>query len=136
METKIMEQIYQQIADTLVNTIPEEWNKIHLYAEVRKGYRKVFFYYFPEAGGEPVYSLDIPDLFNVDEDEFEDLEDNLYNCFSSLRKEFKEQEQEEWTNLTFTLDNTGKMNIDYSYDDVSQMDPIEKQEKWEAEYLK
>lgn len=131
-----MEQIYQQIANTLVNIIPEEWKKIFLYAEFREGYKKVFFYYYPETEGEPVYSLDITDLFNVDEDEFDVLENELYNCFSRLREEFKEQEQEQWTNLTFMLDNTGKMNINYGYEDISERSPVEKQDKWEAEYLK
>lgn len=41
MEAK-MEQIYQQIADTLVNVVPEEWKQILLYAEYREGYKKFF----------------------------------------------------------------------------------------------
>ncbi|MFJ5769804.1 immunity protein YezG family protein [Psychrobacillus sp. NPDC093180] len=136
METKIMEKTYQQIANKLVNIIQEDWNQIYLYAEFREGYKKVFFYYYPENGGEPVYSLNIPDLFNVDEDEFDELENELYNCFSGLREEFKQQEQEQWTNLTFILENTGKMKINYGYEDISEISPVEKQDKWEAEYLK
>jgi uncharacterized protein (TIGR01741 family) len=135
METYKMEYIYQQIANTLVNMIPEAWEKILLYAEFREGYKKIFFYYYPETGGEPVYSLDITDLFNVDENEFDQLENELYNCFFRLREEFKEQEQEQWTSLTYILDHTGRMKINYGYDDLSEMSPVEKQEKWENEYL-
>lgn len=134
LETKKMEQIYQQVANTLVNIIPEEWNKIYLYAEFREGYKKVFFYYYPENGGGVVYSLDIIDSFNINEDEFDELENELYSSFSRLWEQFKEQEQ--WTSLTFILDNTGKMKINYGYEDISQLSPVEKQEKWEAEYLK
>ncbi|WP_031408841.1 immunity protein YezG family protein [Geobacillus vulcani] len=133
METYKMEYIYQQIADILVNMIPEAWRKILLYAEFREGYKKIFFYYYPEKEGEPVYSLDITDLFDVDENEFDRLENELYSCFSRLREEFKEQEP--WTNLTYILDNTGRMKIHYGYDDLSEMSPVEKQEKWENEYL-
>ncbi|WP_010531720.1 immunity protein YezG family protein [Lentibacillus jeotgali] len=136
METKKMEQIYQQVANTLVNIIPEQWKKLYLYAEIREGYKKVYFYYYPENGNNPVYSLDIIDLFNMDEDMFDELENELYSCFSNLREEFKTQEQEPWTYLTFILENSGQMKINYSYEDVSQLDPVEKQEKWEAEYLK
>ncbi|MGZ0086032.1 immunity protein YezG family protein [Caldibacillus thermoamylovorans] len=82
METYKMEYIYQQIADILVNMIPEAWRKILLYAEFREGYKKIFFYYYPEKEGEPVYSLDITDLFDVDENEFDRLENELYSCFS------------------------------------------------------
>ncbi|PKC50512.1 hypothetical protein RhiirA1_486147, partial [Rhizophagus irregularis] len=118
-----MEQTYQQIANTLVNIVPEAWNKIFLYAEYRDGYKKVFFYYYPESGVKPVYSLDITDLFSINEDEFDELENKLYQCFSELWEEFKEQEQELWTNLTFILDNTGKMKINYGYEDISQLSP-------------
>ncbi|PLR78370.1 cytoplasmic protein [Bacillus sp. V3-13] len=136
METKKMEQLYQQIANTLVNMIPEEWNKIYLYAELREGYKKVFFYYYPESGVEPVYSLDITEKFVVNENEFDELENDLYGFFSELQEEFKIQEQEQWTNLTFILDNTGQMKINYGYEDLSQISPVEKQERWEAEYIK
>ncbi|MDR9798430.1 DUF600 family protein [Aeribacillus pallidus] len=136
METKKMEQIYQKIANTLVKMIPEDWSKVYLYAELREGYKKVFFYYYPENGVKPVYSLDINDLFYVNEEEYDGLENDLYNCFSKLREEFIEQDQEPWTNLTFILDNTGKMKINYGYEDISHLSPVEKQEKWEAEYLK
>jgi uncharacterized protein (TIGR01741 family) len=135
METKMMEQIYQQIATTLVNIVPEEWEKIFLYAEFREGYRKMFFYYYPQSRKKPVYSLDIPEIFNISEDDFDDLENELYNSFARLWEEFREQEQEQWTNLTFMLDSTGKMKINYDYEDISELSPVEKQDKWEAEYL-
>nr|WP_240456729.1 immunity protein YezG family protein [Virgibacillus halodenitrificans] len=135
METKIMEHIYQEIANTLVNIVPEEWEKIILYAEYREGYKKMFFYYFTQSTKKPVYSLDITDLFNISEDDYDELENQLYNCFTKLWEEFKIQEQEQWTNLTFILYSSGKMKIDYSYEDVSELSPIEKQEKWEADHL-
>lgn len=100
-----MEQLYQNIANTLVGMIPEGWSKIYLYAELREGYKKVFFYYYPINGVKPVYSLDINDLFHINEEEYDGLENDLYNCFSKLREEFTEQDQEPWTNLTFILDN-------------------------------
>ncbi|MFC0186700.1 immunity protein YezG family protein [Fictibacillus aquaticus] len=131
-----MEQSYQQIANTLVDTIPEDWQKILLYAEYREGYKKIFFYYYPKNGTKPVYSLDIPDLFNVNENMYEEFEDELYQCFTRLWAEFKEQDQEQWTHLTFILNNTGKMKIDYGYDNIAEISPVEKQEKWEAKYLK
>ncbi|WP_208590071.1 immunity protein YezG family protein [Gracilibacillus suaedae] len=136
METKKMEQTYQQIANTLVNIVPEEWERILLYAEYREGYRKIFFYYYPQTGIKPVYSLDIIDFFNIEEEEYDQLEDELYECFTMLWEEFKEQGQEQWTNLTFILDNTGKMKIDYGYEDISEISPVEKQDRWEAKYLK
>ncbi|MBH0156672.1 DUF600 family protein [Fictibacillus sp. 5RED26] len=135
MESKIMEQTYQQIANTLLNIIQEDWKQVLLYAEIREGYKKVYFYYYPEYGGSPIYSLDIVEIYNMVESEYDRLENELYQNISRLHEEFLEQGQEKWTNLTYILENTGKMNINYGYDDLSQLSPVEKQEKWESEYL-
>ncbi|WKB36503.1 DUF600 family protein [Terrilactibacillus sp. S3-3] len=136
METKQMEVIYQKVANVLIDIIPEDWKKILLYAEVRKGFSQVYYYYYSIKNDKPIYSLDITELFSVNENEFDELETELYDCFKKLWNEFKVQEQEQWTYLTFILNNTGQMmKINYGYEDVSQLGPVEKQEKWEAKYL-
>lgn len=131
-----METLYQKVANILVNIIPEKWVKIYLYAEFRDGYEKVFFYYYPENRLLPIYSLDITDLFNVDDVEFDKLENELYASFSELLEEFKIYEQEQWTYLTYILDNTGEMKINYGYENVSQICSVQKQDEWEDKYLK
>lgn len=130
-----METIYQKIANTLTTIIPEEWEKVYVYAEMREGYKRVFFYYFPKGRKEPIYSLDISDRFLLDEDEYESNEYELYKMFSELRKEFQDQGQEPWNALTFILDDTGKMKIDLVYEDVSQTSPVDKRSFWESKYL-
>ncbi len=95
----------------------------------------MYFYYYPESGGSPIYSLDIVEIYNMVESEYDRLENELYQNISRLHEEFLEQGQEKWTNLTYILENTGKLKINYGYDDLSQLSPVEKQEKWEAEYL-
>lgn len=116
--------------------IPEKWKKILLYAEVRDSYRKVYFYYYSFTNKEPVYSLEIPVKFNLKEEQFEKLENELYDLFLELQSEFVRQQQDKWTNLTYILEHTGKMKIKLGYEDLSQLDPVEKQETWEATYLK
>ena len=54
----------------------------------------------------------------------------LYKYFRELWNEFKNQEQEQWTYLTFILNSKGKMNIDYNYDNVSEISQVDKQNKW------
>lgn len=131
-----MEFLYQKVANILVDMIPEDWKKIFLYAEVREGFSQVYFYYYPANQEKPVYSLDIPDFFNVDKRQHKEWKQELYKYCEELWNEFKVQEQDQWTNLTYILDNTGQMKLNYGYDDISQISPDEKQEQWEAEYLK
>ncbi|WP_196591662.1 immunity protein YezG family protein [Pectinatus frisingensis] len=135
METKKMEELYGQIADLLNQMIPEEWSRILLYSEVREGMSQVYFYYYRTSQDKPIYSLDIVDIYNIDKQNFKNFDHKLYDCFERLWEEFKIQGQEPWTHLTFFLDSTGKMKIDYSYEDVSEISPVEQQEKWEAKYL-
>lgn len=131
-----METIYQKVANILVEMIPEEWEKILLYAEVREGFSQVFYYYYPVNQEQPVYSLDIVDMFNIDKPLHRKLKQELYDCFEELWNEFRIQDQEQWTSLTYILDNMGRMKLNYGYDDISEISPDEKQDKWEAEYLK
>ena len=130
-----MEEIYQEVANGLVDFIPEEWEKIYVYAEIREAYESMFFYYYPSKGGNPIYSLDIPELFEINDSEFIEREEKLYGYFSDLLEEFKKQGQDHWSYLTFILDNSGKMKIDYEYEDVSQKSPVDKRAEWEAKYL-
>ena len=124
-----------KIADTLLNIIPEEWDKVLVYSEVREEYERMYFYYYPKDELKPIYSLDIVDYFNVNEELLEEKEMKLYKYFRELWNEFKNQEQEQWTYLTFILNSKGKMNIDYNYDNVSEISPVDKQNKWMKKYL-
>ena len=135
METKKIEAIYQKVANILVEMVPEEWEKILLYAEVREGFSQVYFYYYPVNQEQPVYSLDIIDVFDVDQSLHRKLKRELSVYFKELWYEFKIQDQEQWTSLTYILDKTGRMKLNYGYDDISEISPDEKQDKWEAEYL-
>ncbi|MCW1928111.1 immunity protein YezG family protein [Bhargavaea beijingensis] len=133
MNTSKMEELYQQIADTIIGMIPEEWNWVKLYTEYWDGYYASFFFYAPSHGGESVYSLDIPDRFEVDEELFNQLKESLYNHQKSLWMQFAGQEP--WTNLTFSLTSGGDMMIEHGYEDLSDLDPIGKQDRWEAKHV-
>lgn len=131
-----MEAVYQEVANILVEMIPEEWEKILLYAEVREGFSQVFFYYYPVNQEQPVYSLDIVDMFNIDKPLHRKLKQELYDCFEELWNVFMVQDQQLWTSLTYILDKMGRMKLNYGYDDISEISPDETQDKWEDEYLK
>lgn len=135
METQRMEQLYQEGATLVNQMIPEAWDRFYLYAEVSKESRKVFFYYYPEGDNTPVYSLDIEDKFEIDEDRFNDLDDALYDCFTELWHEFIRNNQEPWKNLTFFLDRTGKFKIDFKYEFLSEDNDYENLVLWTYQTL-
>lgn len=131
-----MEILYQQIGETVNDMIPEDWKKVYIYAEVSEFDETVYFYYYPEEGEEPIYSLDIEDIFDIDEEELSDNEDHLDQLFDDLWNEFKNQHQKQWTSLTFVLESSGEMKIDYNYENLENADPVELKDKWMKKYLK
>ncbi len=134
MEEKL-NQIYIKIAKSLNEAIPEEWDKVYMYGEISEDAQKTFFNYYPAGSNESVYSLDIPDLFDISEDENDDLRYQLLNILEELWQEFKNNGQEVWTNLTFILESTGKFKIDYDYTDLSEASPSENHLIWDYKYL-
>ncbi|EZP77238.1 hypothetical protein H839_06334 [Parageobacillus genomosp. 1] len=133
-ETKL-DSIYQAIAQNIIETIPEDWTKVYLYAEITEGVRKSYFFYYPVGSDEPVYSHDIPELFDIDENEYDQLWYQLLDLLQELWNEFKINSNQPWSNLTLILDNEGNFKIDYSYNDLSKVDPHEQQIIWEYKYL-
>ena len=135
MNTERMEELYQSIGQQLNTIIPEDWDKVLLYSEVTEWSNRTYFYYYALNKNNPVYSLDIEHIYNVDEDEDDEQLQQLYHYFRELWSEFKSQNQEPWTNLTLELSSNGKLNIDYSYNSLQNVDNYEQQVFWEYEKL-
>ncbi len=135
MNTTEIEKIYQKLANTLNETIPEEWDKVYLYGEVNDDMQTAYFNYFIKDSNESVYSHDIPELFEISEEEYHCLLDNLTEELYRLWQEFRKSGQEVWTSLTFILESTGKFKIDYDYTDLSEASPRKQHIIWDYKYL-
>ncbi|MGV2804247.1 DUF600 family protein [Clostridium perfringens] len=137
METKKMGEIYGVIANKLNDMIPDKWEKIYLYAEVLDDSREVYFYFKSLTNKELVYGHDIPKIYNVDKSIYRQLLRELVSSIVELYNEYKENNEDVWTNLTFFLENTGRFNIKYNYDDIlnSEFTAGERQIIWEYEVL-
>ncbi|KUP43632.1 antitoxin YezG family protein [Bacillus velezensis] len=120
METEKMGELYQQIAEGINEIIPSEWEKVILYAEILDDSSEVFFYFNPPQSEDFIYSHNIPEHFHVSEEIYEELLFDLHDLFEELRDEFKENNQDIWTNLTLNLGISGEFSIDYNYEDVIQ----------------
>jgi len=126
---------YQQITDTVIEMIPVKWTLVKLYAVMWDDFSTIYFYCFPDNGAEPVLSLSISRLFEVDRDEYTRLKRRLRKQIEQLQDVFMANGQELWTNFTFILHSDGEFTIDYSYEDLSDLDPVEKRERWEARHI-
>ncbi|TYQ14650.1 UNVERIFIED_CONTAM: uncharacterized protein (TIGR01741 family) [Acetivibrio alkalicellulosi] len=134
MEEKLNEK-YGEIAKTLNETIPEEWDRVLLYGEINEDIRTAFFNYYPVGGNESVYSHDIPNLFNISRSQYKESLRQILDILEEIWREFKINEEEVWTNITFILESTGKFKIDYDYTDLSDASPRKQHIIWDYKYL-
>lgn len=79
----------------------------------------------------PIYSHDIPEKYSLNEEEYDKLWYQLLDELKVLSDEFKDNNQEQWTNLIFTLESTGEFKVDYDYEDLSDADDHERRVIWE-----
>lgn len=122
----IIQEHYDTILKQLFYMIPEKWDRVYLYASVVDHFKEVqtgemFFYYFPKSimRKNPINVYEIPAKFNIDEQGYLKLAENLYNEIKLLRKAMIAIGEEEWSNVTIWVKDF-KFNAEYSYENLQQ----------------
>lgn len=142
--TKKIKQIYEVIQKMIFYMIPEKWDKLYLYSSVidmpeGKVTGELYFYYIPKGilKKKPVNVYEIPNKFNIDENEYLKLVKVLYDKIKQLREEFRKSESGTiWSNITITIQNL-KFKVEYNYEDLinSCFDSYERHIIWRYKYL-
>ncbi|MBD8035070.1 DUF600 family protein [Solibacillus sp. Sa1YVA6] len=135
MDENKLNSIYQNIAQIVVETIPEEWSKVLIYGEITEDTGNTFFFYYPINNNSPIHSHNIPNMFGIEKEEYKERWRILLNSLEELWYEFKNNNQEPWTNLTFIFNSEGELKIDYDYEDLSEANDYERRIIWKYEYL-
>ncbi|WP_424237439.1 immunity protein YezG family protein [Bhargavaea ginsengi] len=129
-----METIYQEIANQIKRMIPEKWSSVYLYAEKWADYDTFYFYYYPKDDRKARLHYEITEQFQVNSTEFDQLEDDLRDTVLQLYEKQISQEEEPWTSMTFILKSTGEFRIEYGYQDLSLLGPVEKRRLWKEKH--
>ena len=142
--TKKIKQIYEVIQKMIFYMIPEKWDKLYLYSSVidmpeGKSTGELYFYYIPKGilRKKPVNVYEIPNKFNIDENEYLKLVKALYDKIKQLREEFRKSETGSiWSNITIAIENL-KFKVDYNYEDLKNhhFDSYERHIIWRYKYL-
>lgn len=142
--TKKIRKIYEDIQTKLYYMIPEKWEKLYLYSSVidkKNGDKtgELYFYYIPRGilKKKPVNVYEIPNKFNIDENEYVELVKILYERIKELREAFKETGLDPlWTNLTMSIEELN-FKVEYFYSDLSlsTFDSYERHIIWRYKYL-
>jgi len=124
--TQKIKEKYEEIQRKIFYMIPEKWEELYLYASIvdRLGNMQtgeMFFYYIPKGliKRKPVNVYEIPSRFNIDENDYQELVNILYEALKDLRELFRDTNQKVWSNLTISI-KSFKFKIIYNYDDLSK----------------
>ncbi len=142
--TKQIKEMYEEIQRKLLYMIPEKWESIYLYSSVIEEGKKeptgeLFFYYIPKGifRKNPINVYEVPSKFNIDENQYVELVQKLYDDIKQLREEFKRTTPGEmWSNLTISITNM-KFRAEYSYEDLvnNAFNSYERHVIWRYKYL-
>ena len=80
----------------------------------------MFFYYIPKGvlRKRPINVYEIPNKFNIDEEEYFKLADKLYLEIKKLKDECIKLGEEKWYSIVISIANF-KFNVEYNYEDLN-----------------
>ena len=125
LQNSEIRKIYSELQKQIFYLIPEKWDRIYLYASVvekMKGLEtgELFFYYFPKGilKKNPVNVYEVPNKFNLNEEEYIKLVEKLYKEVKRLRELFKKYVDRIWNSITIRIEGL-KFEIEYNYENFT-----------------
>lgn len=135
--------LYSEIQKKLFYIIPEKWESIFLYASVidvpnQKPVGEMYFYYLPKGiiKKKFVNGYEIPNIFNIDEEQYSKLITDVYNLIKLLRERFIKTKKKVWSNISISIENF-QFKIEFDYEDLkkSKFGSYERHVIWRYKYL-
>ena len=113
-QNELIRAIAQQVSDT----IPDTWEKFYFHADINDDFSGGVYFFFNTAEDvNYIYCEDIPEIYNVDEEEYSNERRKLYRLSKSLKQLFIDCEQEPWQAITIIVDEKRSLKMDYDYAD-------------------
>ena len=119
-----IKEIYEQIQRKIFFAIPEKWDELYLYASIidRLGNvqtGEMYFYFMPKGILKRKYInvYEIPSKYDIEEDEYMQAVEALYDEIKLLRDECINSGQKVWSNITISIKNS-RFKIEYNYDNL------------------
>lgn len=138
------QELYTKVQEHLFEMIPESWKTIYFHTsfidipkKIPKG--ELYAYYIPKGilKRKPVNCYEIPNLFNIDEEEYSRLIMSLYNIIKHIRDSYKNYKKVNFTSIDIICSNK-KFQVKYGFKDLlnSKYSQEERHLIWRYEYLK
>lgn len=139
-----IKELHEEIQKKIFAMIPEKWSSLYLYASVIDHFDKLktgemFLYYFPKGmlKKRPVNVYEVPSKFNIEEEQYSRLADDLYKQIKALRNVQIQSKERAWSNITIIIEKQ-KYKVIYNYENLTgeSFDSIDRRLIWSYRYLK
>ncbi|MEW6977556.1 TIGR01741 family protein [Bacillus sp. A015] len=130
-----LDRYYKEIAESINEIIPCDWDKVWMYAEILDDSAGITFYFTEPNSEELIFGHDISKKYEVSKSIYNSLLFELSEIFEELKKEYTKNGLGAWTTATIELEKSGKFSIDYGYEDILNIGlyGIQRIEVWEYE---
>lgn len=122
--TNKIKELYEEIQKKIFYAIPGRWDELYLYASIIDRLGKIqtgemYFYFMPKAilKRKFINVYEIPNKYDIEEEEYLKLVQLLYDDIKLLREEFAKTNQPIWSNITISIKNS-RFKIEYNYDKI------------------
>ena len=126
-------QSFEIIANKIQEVLPQGWKKLVFYAEVAIDSYEMFYYVFTSESDKPIQCYDLPDLYEIDEDQIDAVFEELYVPLRDEQLALIKEGKQPWTTITLALSEDGTFKVDYDYSSID--DGYEYLKNWKAKYL-
>ena len=127
-------QSFEIIADKLQDILPVGWKKVVFYAEVTDDSYEMFYYVFTTEGDKPIQCYDLPELYEIDEDQIDAVFDELYDPLREEQVGLIAEGKEPWTNYTMVLSDDGSFKVDYDFTSLED-GGYDHRKMWKIKYI-
>lgn len=123
----INEKIYQSIFDEVSIYLPSSWDRVVIYLEYGESSYSISFYVKESGKYAKCY-----DLKGVSDEE-------LYRSFKKINNAVAKQRNaidgDKWSNMTMSVESSGKMKVDFDYTDLTEK-AYQYSREWKKRYLR
>ena len=122
--SKKIKEIYEQIQRKIFCVVPGKWDELYLYASIIDRFGNVqtgemYFYFMPKGilKRKFVNVYEVPSKYDIEEDEYMQAVEAVYDEIKELREEFIKNGEKIWSNITISIKNS-RFKIEYNYDNL------------------
>ena len=127
---RILSNLYSELANVIISSIPEDWEEFHYLGEVEEEKRSWSSVFFVKSIGSDEYikCFDLKSFGDQCSNEMDAVLFKIYDCFI-------QNHQKPWEQLCLSVKNTGDFKINFKYDVLAKAEygQVEREVIWAYE---